>query len=369
MADVTDSAFRYVISKNSDIPHVTWTEFVSADGLALAPEEGKKRLMKGLEYNEIERPIVAQFFTSKPEHMEKTARLAVELGFDGVDINMGCPDKSVEKQGAGAALIKNPSLARELIEAAKKGVRDGAKKYGKSEIPVSVKTRLGYNKDELESWLPTLLEAQPAVITLHARTRKEMSKVPARWERIKRAVEIRDEYFSRTACNALRSKAGRSQVSSKSISVPRPSPDQGEGAERSEAGGGDHTLIFGNGDVRDVPHAYQLADETGCDGVMLGRAIFGDPFLFVTTNASALERIDALIEHIKMFDKNLSLFKSFAVMKKHFKSYLNNAVSSIGDTRVYEEKNKHLSMLMDSKTPEESIAILINFKKILSGLC
>src|SRR3989344_603723 len=123
MADVTDSAFRRIIAKYGK-PDVMWTEFTSADGLALAPEAGRKKLLKDLEYTEIERPIVAQFFTSRPENMEKAARLALELGFDAVDINMGCPDKSIEKQGAGAALMKNPKLARELIRAAKEGVQN-----------------------------------------------------------------------------------------------------------------------------------------------------------------------------------------------------------------------------------------------------
>ena len=184
MADVTDAAFRYIIAKYSKqiTPHqksqgaplayVTYTEFTSADGLILAPEIGKKKLLKNLEYSEIERPIVAQFFSSKPEMIERAAALALELNFDGVDINMGCPDRSVEKQRAGAALIKNPKLARELIIAAKKGAPS---------LPVSIKTRLGYNTDELETWLPALLAENPALITIHARTRKEMSKVKARW--------------------------------------------------------------------------------------------------------------------------------------------------------------------------------------------
>ena len=206
MADVTDAAFRFIIAKHSKItPHkkkprgtldtyVTYTEFVSADGLVRAPEAGRKKLLKDLEYSEIERPIVAQFFTNKPEMMEKAAALAVELGFDGIDINMGCPDKSIEKQGAGAALMKNPKLAREIIIAAKRGWDDGMRQKGNASNtaisgagrPVSVKTRLGYNKDELETWLPELLAENPAAIIIHARTRKEMSKVPARWERIKK---------------------------------------------------------------------------------------------------------------------------------------------------------------------------------------
>src|SRR3989344_6958322 len=112
MADVTDAAFRHIIDKYGK-PDVMWTEFVSADGLALAPEAGQRKFLKSLEYSEVERPIVAQFFTSHPERMKKAAELAAKLGFDGVDINMGCPDKSVEKQGAGASLMRNVSLARE----------------------------------------------------------------------------------------------------------------------------------------------------------------------------------------------------------------------------------------------------------------
>jgi len=282
MADVTDSAFRRVIAKYGK-PDVTWTEFVSADGLALAPAEGKKKLLKGLEYSEAERPIVAQFFTAIPEHMEKASRLAVELGFDGVDINMGCPDKSVEKQGSGAALIKNPKLARELIRSAKRGAPN---------LPISVKTRIGYNKPELEEWTRELLQEDIAVLIFHARTRKEMSKVPARWEFIKRAVEIRDEMGSKT-------------------------------------------LIFGNGDVNNLNEARERVEETGCDGVMLGRAIFGNPWLFSDLNNSSEihrdkgivtpeDRLKVLLEHVRLFDKLLGEYKSFAVMKKHFKSYLSS---------------------------------------------
>lgn len=283
MADVTDAAFRYIIAKYSKSDYVTYTEFVSADGLVLAPEAGRKKLLKDLEYSEIERPIVAQFFTSKPEMMEKAAALAVELGFDGVDINMGCPDKSIEKQNAGAALMKNPKLAREIIAAAKRGIqRSDLKKNPQGQtlgIPVSVKTRLGYNKDELEEWLPELLAESPAAIIIHARTRKEMSKVPARWARIARAVEIRDEIQSKT-------------------------------------------LIIGNGDVLDVADATKKCEESGADGAMLGRAIFGNPFLFSSHAPTTEEKLKVLIEHTKLFEKKFSGVKSFAIMKKHFKEYL-----------------------------------------------
>jgi nifR3 family TIM-barrel protein len=305
MADVTDAAFRYIIAKYSNPLQdahggdsveaqlvqnfVMWTEFVSADGLVRAPEEGKRKLLKDLEYDEIERPIVAQLFTSKPEMMEQAAKMVLDLGFDGLDINMGCPDKNVEKQGAGAALMKNPKLAREIIRAAKRGVQD--------KIPVSVKTRLGYNKDELDppagGWLPELLAEEPAAITIHARTRKDMSKVPARWERIKAAVAIRD-----------------------SIS-PSPASRRGQG----------EVLIFGNGDIEDVADALRKCEETGADGAMLGRAIFGTPWLF--SNSHELEnkeKVEILAEHIKLFDEKFNppagRIKSFAVMKKHFKAYL-----------------------------------------------
>jgi nifR3 family TIM-barrel protein len=270
MADVTDAAYRHIIAKYGK-PDAMWTEFVSADGLFLG---GYGSLIKYLQFDESERPIVAQFFTSKPEEILKAARLAAELGFDGVDINMGCPDCSIEKQKAGASLMKNPELARKLIRAAKKGA---------GKLPVSVKTRIGYNKDELETWLSALLEEEPAVIIVHARTRKEMSKVPARWERVKRAVEIRDEMKKKT-------------------------------------------LIFGNGDVTDREDALKKASETGCDGVMIGRAIFGNPWLMnkeVDYRTVPIEKkLKVLVEHTKLFEKLLGDRKSFAVMKKHFKAYV-----------------------------------------------
>ena len=329
LADVTDSAFRFIISKYSkdksvprsstkgrcEVEYVTFTEFVSADGLVLAPEKGRNKLLKDLEYSEIERPIVAQLFGSNPENIRKAASLIVELGFDGLDINMGCPDKSVEKQGAGAALIKNPPLARQLIKAAKQGASRGAlAKWGDESktIPISVKTRLGYNSDELEEWLPELLAEEPAVITIHARTRKEMSKVPAHWDRVKRAVEIRDDMSRRVLDTKYK------------------------------------TLIFGNGDVWSVEDAFVKAKESGADGVMLGRAIFGNPFLFSSFVPKKEDKITALKEHIILFDKNLGEVKSFAVMRKHFKSYLSGM-----------EIDKNLKeQLMKSNNIEEALLIL-----------
>ena len=297
LEDVTDAAFRRIIAERGK-PDVMFCEFTSADGLVLADEKGQKKLRRKLLFSEIERPVVAQFFSAVPEHMEQAARIAAEMGFDGVDINMGCPDRSVEKAGCGAALMKNPPLARELICAAKRGwsqYRTSNVGHPMSLIPVSVKTRLGYNEDELETFLPELLAEEPAAIIIHARTRKERSDVPACWERIKRAVEIRDAV-------------------------------QGESLDK--------TLIIGNGDLRDVADARAKCEATGADGAMLGRAIFGNPWLFAysreLTNKmpSPKEKIETLAEHIALFDQLLGDVQHFAVMKKHFKSYISGWASA-----------------------------------------
>ena len=271
MADVTDASFRRIIAKYG-APDVMWTEFVSANGLFLG---GRDILIKNLVFTDKERPIVAQFFTVNPKFIREAAKLANKLGFDGIDINMGCPDKNVEKQGAGANLIKNPKLAAELIKAAK----DGAESFGR-QIPVSVKTRVGYDKDELNSWLPSLLKAEPSVIIIHARTRKQLSKTPADWSFIKRAVEIRNEMKSKV-------------------------------------------LICGNGDVIDIKDAKQKAKETSADGVMLGRAIFGNPWLFNKNKeeASIEEKLKVMIEHTRLFEK-ITPHKNFSIMKKHYKAYV-----------------------------------------------
>lgn len=266
LANVTDAAFRRLIAKYGK-PDVLWTEFVSADGLVLG---NKDILMRDLVYSESERPIIAQFFSSRPEMMEKAAALAQELGFDGIDINMGCPDKSVEKQGAGAKLITTPEVAVELIAAAKQGA---------PKLPVSVKTRVGYNKDVLDEWLPKLLSAKPAAVTVHARTRKEMSAVPARWERVARAVEIRNEV-------------------------------------------GSDALIIGNGDATSLADARAKVAASGADGAMLGRAIFGNPWLFAPNDFPPLPtRLRVAVEHAKLFEELLGDIKNFALMKKHFKAY------------------------------------------------
>src|SRR3990167_2259839 len=303
LANVTDAVFRRVIVKYGK-PDVLWTEFVSADGLC--HPQGRAALLRDLSYTEAERPIVVQLFTAFPEKMFEAAKLVTELGFDGIDINMGCPDKNVMKQGAGATIMKDPKLAQELIVAAREGA-DAAARSASRRIPISVKTRLGFNEDNLEAWLPNLLEAKPAAIIMHARTKKEMSKVPARWECVKRAVEI-----------ARGSTSWRS------------------------------TLIIGNGDVKDLEDAENKIQETGADGVMLGRAIFGNPWLFDKnkTAVTVEEKLRAAIFHTRLFEevwnpptssdqsnKNVVLAgegfragatKNFLRMKKHYPPYINH---------------------------------------------
>ncbi len=273
LANVTDAVFRAHIIKYSR-PDVLWTEFVASDGLC--HPKGREALIRDLKYSEDERPIVAQLFTAHPENMYESAKLVKELGFDGLDINMGCPVKNIGKQGAGAICIQHPELAQTIIRAALEGVRAD----GKEPIPVSVKTRIGFNEDELETWLPALLAMKPAVITLHLRTKKEMSKVPAHWERMARAVEIA----------------------------------RGSG-----------TLIIGNGDVRDMADARAKIAETGADGVMFGRAIFGNPWLFdETKQVTARERIESAVAHTRLFEATWGDTKSFELMKKHYQAYINH---------------------------------------------
>jgi nifR3 family TIM-barrel protein len=315
LEDVTDAAFRRLIARYGK-PDVMYSEFTSADGLVLAPKEGKAKLLKKFLYSESERPIVAQLFTANIEHMEVAARMAAELGFDGIDINMGCPDRAIEKSLCGSAMIKNPPLAKEIIRAAKRGAGG---------LPVSVKTRIGYATNEISTWVPALLEEGIAALVIHARTRNEMSEVPARWEHVKEVVDIR---------NSL----------------------------------GVDTLVIGNGDLKDIADARAKVAAAGCDGAMLGRAIFGNPWLFAQANnpeqsrgahiPTPEERIAALIEHIKLFDELLGGVVSFATMKKHFKSYISG----------WDGAKELRTRLMDADNATDAIDVLENKKPLLLNL-
>ena len=263
MFDVTDPAFRYVIAKRGK-PDIFFTEFVSCDGLC---SRGLPKLMKHLYINENERPVVAQIFGEKPETHYLAAKICRELGFDGIDINMGCPVKTVTKTGCGAAMVKTPELAKEIIAATKAGA---------GPLPVSVKTRIGWNEPVIEEWLGHLLETKPVAITLHMRTRKEMSSVDAHWELMPDAVQqARDT----------------------------------------------STLLLGNGDIWSMAQADQLIAETGMDGAMLGRAIFANPWLFdrsrTKDQVSVEERLEVMLEHAFMFESVFQGEKNFALMRKH----------------------------------------------------
>ncbi|MDD5397005.1 MAG: tRNA-dihydrouridine synthase [Candidatus Moranbacteria bacterium] len=271
MADVTDFAQRQMLVKYGK-PDVLYTEFVSADGLANA--KGREVLIKDFRYGKNEHPIVAQIFGSKPENIKKAAALVAELGFDGVDINMGCPDKAVIKQGAGSALIKNPKLAREIIRAAKEGAGD---------MPVSVKTRIGFSKNEIATWLPEILAEKPAALIVHLRSKKEMSEVAAHWELAAQVTKLAKE---------------------------------------------NDVVIVGNGDVQNLEDGTLKAQQSGMDGIMIGRGIFGNPWIFnpetKIENLSLKKRFAVMIEHAKLFEKELAdkNIKGFHVMKKHFKAYV-----------------------------------------------
>lgn len=330
MADVTDVAFREVISiasrsgQDAGGPDVFWTEFVSANGLC---SPGRDALLFDLKYKESQRPIVAQLFTSSPENMEKAVSLCIELGFDGIDINMGCPDRTIEKQGCGAKMIETPEVAVQIINSAKRSIQNSGK-----DIPLSVKTRVGYKKEEIDIWIRLLLEQKVDALTVHARTRKDLSKVPANWEYLKRVVKLRNQI----------------------------SPE---------------TIIIGNGDVKDIQDGLEKASKTGVDGVMIGRAVLGNPWVFdrkiktkrkgksfgkvlgfliprklqkkilgtkayTESDISLEDKLRMLVKHAELFDQELGEVKSFSIMKKHFKGYV-HGFAGAGELRnkLFEEGN------------------------------
>ena len=304
MSGVTDEPFRQMFLKYGK-PDAFWTEFVSADGLF---SHGRAYCLGVLKHSPKERPIVAQIFGSDPANFEKTASLISELGFDGIDINMGCPDNGIEKQGAGSALIKNPGLAVEIIRATKRGA-------GKT--PVSVKTRIGYSKSEISEWLPAILKEEIAVLTVHFRTRDDLYYKPADWELAKEVIKLRDKYSPKT-------------------------------------------LIFGNGDVKSLQEAKKLAKENGLDGIMIGRAVLGNPWFFSGKAPTLKARLKAIIEHAKIFDNfhkdevnNKKYYKKFVSIRKHFHHYCKGFVGA----------RKLRDQLMKVKSTAETKKVIENFLK------
>lgn len=266
MEAVTDTVFRQVIKK-AGAPDLWYTEFTNATGWVHA---GQKAVGGRLYKEDFEKPIIAQIWGGEAGDMEALAHHCKDLGYDGIDINMGCPAKSAIKSG-GASLIRKPEVAIEAIKSAKK-----------AGLPISVKTRLGYSSvDEWKIWLTTLLEQDIVRLTVHLRTKKEMSKVPAHWELMSDIVKLRDKIAPQTQ-------------------------------------------IVGNGDVRDKKHGMELIKKTGVDGVMIGRGIFANPFAFCDDKYGTKEELLELLRyHIQLFeDYEDKMHRPYETLKRFFKIYI-----------------------------------------------
>lgn len=328
MDGVTDQPYRHIYKKYGR-PDVIMTEFTSVEGLA----RNAIKLFRDFIYDESQRPIVAQLFGKEPESFRTAALIAAYLGFDGVDINMGCPAKNVRQSGSGAALIENPKLAKQIILATKTGIQDWAEgtkietisslkkktiklimakhfqlpQYYQQRrlLPVSVKTRIGYEHSTVSTWIPTLLDTKPAVISLHGRTLKQMYTGSANWEEIAKATKIVHQ--------------------------------------TSE------TLILGNGDIDSVGSAKEKIATSGVDGVLVGRATFGNPWVLVKlvewrnselksenfsnqsqqmpskkpdqTQPTIQNKIKLAIEHCQVYETFLPE-DSFQSMRKHLAWYI-----------------------------------------------
>lgn len=277
MENVTDSVFRQIIGKAGK-PDLFFTEFTNTDGLL---SKGYDKVSKRLQFTEIERPIIAQIWGNKPESYFEVAKLITTLGFDGIDINMGCPDHAIVARGSCGGLIQNPTLAKEIIQATKEGAKSASRR-----IPVSVKTRIGYSKIQTEEWIGFLLTQDIAALIVHGRTVKEMSKVPAHWDEIGKVVSLRNEMNCKT-------------------------------------------IIIGNGDVETYQEAMEKAKEYGLDGIMIGRGIFHNLWIFNPSlspeKISPEEKLKMLIEHLTLFDNTWGKNRNFDIMKKFYKIYLSGS--------------------------------------------
>ena len=307
--DVTDTVFRQIVASCAS-PDLFFTEFVNVDGL-MSP--GRPKLLKKLRFTPTETPLIAQIWGLNPANFEAVAAqitdgsLARELGlpagvnFAGVDLNMGCPEKSVCNNGACSALIKNPELAIEIIQAVKKGLA--------GRLPLSVKTRIGFNEVDM-SWFETLLAQDLQMLTIHGRTRKEMSKVPAHWDVISQVRELRDKL----------------------------SPS---------------TLIVGNGDVLTRQQGIELAEKYQLDGIMIGRGIFHDPYVFAKNSPWENQNRD---QRIELYSRQVQLFadtwknneRPVPTLNKFCKVYINGFDGA-------KELREHL---MAAKSSDELLKIL-----------
>ena len=297
MEAVTDVVFRHVVT-HAARPDVYFTEFTNATGWVAA---GDKAIGGRLVKTDDESPIIAQLWGADPVAMEKMAIHCAELGYDGIDINMGCPDSSAVKSGGGSGMIRTPELAAEMIAAAKK-----------SGLPVSVKTRLGYSRvDEWQDWLTHILKQDVVNLTIHLRTKKEMSKVDAHFELIPDIKQLRD------------------------VVAPQ-------------------TLLTINGDIRDRQHGEELVREHGVDGVMIGRGIFHNPYAFTAEprTHSREELIELLRLQLDLHDKYSAEFapRKFEPLKRFFKIYI----------RDFDGASELRDKLMHTKSTQEVRDVLAN---------
>ncbi|KYG28231.1 tRNA dihydrouridine synthase [Alkalihalobacillus trypoxylicola] len=269
MEDVTDVVFRHVVSEAAR-PDVFFTEFTNSE--SYCHPDGIQSVRGRLAFTEDEQPMVAHIWGDKPEYFKKMSIGMKELGFKGIDINMGCPVPNVAQHGKGSGLIRRPDVAAELIQAAKAGG-----------LPVSVKTRLGFSEiDEWKVWLKHVLEQDIVNLSVHLRTRDEMSKVDAHWELIPEIKKLRDQVAP-------------------------------------------HTLLTINGDIPDRQTGMKLVEQYGVDGVMIGRGIFHNPFAFEKEpkEHSSKELLQLLKLHLDLHDQYSGLgLRSFKALHRFFKIYV-----------------------------------------------
>lgn len=298
MEEVTDVVFRHVVSEAAR-PDVFFTEFTNSE--SYCHPDGIKSVRGRLTFTEDEQPIVAHIWGDRPENFRQMSIGMAEMGFKGLDINMGCPVPNVTQNGKGSGLIRRPEVAAELIQAAKAGG-----------LPVSVKTRLGFSEvEEWKAWLKHILEQDIANLSIHLRTRDEMSKVPAHWELIPEIKKLRDEV----------------------------APD---------------TLLTINGDITDRQTGLKLVEQYGVDGVMIGRGIFHNPFAFEKEKKehSSEELLDLLRLHMDLHDKYAHLeLRPFTALHRFFKIYVKGFQGAAGLR----------SELMNTKTTDEVRELLEQF--------
>jgi len=306
MDGVTDAAFRYMVAKYGH-PALVITEFTSVEGI----RAGAERLLDDFLYSELERPVVAQVFGSDPEAFYVGALAAAALGFDGIDINMGCPAKNVAERGAGAALIRDPVRAKQIIRQVQRAVLDWANGISleaggvperifelvaarnpnplRKLLPVSVKTRIGYDTVVITDWIRHLLETDPANISLHGRTLKQGYAGEANWDAIAQAAVI----------------------------------------VHAEAPG---TTLLGNGDVTSLDDAHRRITEYGTDGVLIGRAAFGNPWIFTGYQPTFEDRMAAALEH-SCYLHSVLPGKGFIRIRKHLLDYC-RGIDGAKDLRI-----------------------------------